>query len=153
MKGWKRHCRMICKKIKGWNRHCPMIGLKMMGWNRHCRMIGLKKEGRIRHCRFIESFSNDLCPALNTPFGGFSTGLRGPNQLAAMAEFWFSVDWLPYLPDLNSMDFSTSSVLQPKGQATPHANLAALRLSVAVEWDRLAVVRINKTCRSFCRRR
>ncbi len=30
-------------------------------------------------------------------------------------------------------DFSTSSILQPKGQATPHANLAALRLSVTAE--------------------
>jgi hypothetical protein len=27
-------------------------------------MIGLKNEGRNRHCRFIESFSNDRCPAL-----------------------------------------------------------------------------------------
>ncbi len=49
----------------------------MKGWNQHCRMIGLKdgleltlsndrwkKEGRIRHCRFIESFSDDRCPAL-----------------------------------------------------------------------------------------
>ncbi len=35
----------------------------MMGWNWRCRMIG-KNEGRIRHCRFIESFSDDRCPAL-----------------------------------------------------------------------------------------
>jgi hypothetical protein len=34
---------------------------------------------------------------------------------------------------LNSLDFSTGSVLRPKGQATPHANLAALRPFVAVE--------------------
>jgi hypothetical protein len=69
----------------------------------------------------------------NMPFGGFSTGLRRPNQLAALAEFWFSADWPPYLPDLNLLDFSTGSVLQPKGQATPHTNLAALRPSVAAE--------------------
>jgi hypothetical protein len=88
----------------------------------------------------------------NTLFGRISAGLCGPNQLAAVAEFWFSVDWLPYSPDLNSLDFSTGSVLQPKGQATPHANLAALRLSVAAEWDQLAAVQIHKTCRSFHRR-
>jgi hypothetical protein len=69
----------------------------------------------------------------NTPFSGFSTGLHRSNQLAAVAEFWFSVDWPPYWPNLNSLDFSTSSVLRPKGQATHHANLAALRPSVAAE--------------------
>jgi hypothetical protein len=57
--------------------------------------------------------------------------LRHPNQLAAMAEFWFLADWPPYSQNLNSLNFSTGSVLQPKGQAMPHANLAALRLSVA----------------------
>jgi hypothetical protein len=69
----------------------------------------------------------------NTPFGGFSAGLRRPNQLAAVVEFWFSADWTPFLPNLNSLDFSIGSVLWPKGQATPHANLAALRPSVAAE--------------------
>jgi hypothetical protein len=69
----------------------------------------------------------------NTPFGGFSAGLRRPNQLAAVAEFRFSADLLPYLPNLNSLDVSTGNVLQTKGQATPHANLAALRPSVAAE--------------------
>jgi hypothetical protein len=63
----------------------------------------------------------------NTSFGGFSASLRRPNQLVAMAEFWFTADWPPYLPDWNSFAFSTCSVLQPKGQATPHTNLGALR--------------------------
>jgi hypothetical protein len=67
----------------------------------------------------------------NKPFGGFSVGLRRPKQLAAVAEFWFLTDWPPYLPHLNLLDFSTGSVLHPKAQATPHANLAALRPSVA----------------------
>ncbi len=67
------------------------------------------------------------------PFGGFSAGLRHPNQLAAVAEFQFLADWPLYLANLNLLDFSTGSVLQPKGQATPHANLADLRLSVAAE--------------------
>jgi hypothetical protein len=69
----------------------------------------------------------------NTPFSGFSAGLRRQNQLAAVAELRFSADWPPYSPNLNSLDFSTGSVLQPKGQATPHANLAALRPFVAAE--------------------
>jgi hypothetical protein len=33
-----------------------------------------------------------------------------------------------------------SCVLQPKGHATPHTNLAALRLSIATDWDRLMAV-------------
>jgi hypothetical protein len=69
----------------------------------------------------------------NTPFGGFSADLRCQNQLAAVAEFWFSADWPSYSLNLNSLNFSTGSVLQPKGQATPHANLAALRPSIAAE--------------------
>jgi hypothetical protein len=73
----------------------------------------------------------------NSPFGGFSAGLRRSNQLA---EFWISADWPLYSPNLNSLDFSTGSTLRPKGQATPHANLAALRPFVAAEYDRLAAV-------------
>jgi hypothetical protein len=69
----------------------------------------------------------------NTPFGGFSVGLRRPNQLAAVVEFRFLADWLLCSPNLNLLDFSTGSVGQPKGQAMPHANLAALRPSVAAE--------------------
>jgi hypothetical protein len=76
----------------------------------------------------------------NTPFGGFSAGLCRPNQLEAVAELWFSADLPPYSLDLNLVDFSICSVLQPKGQTTPHANLVALRLSIATEWDRLAAV-------------
>jgi hypothetical protein len=52
----------------------------------------------------------------NTPFGGFRSGLRNPNHLSAVAEFWFSGDWPPFSPNLNLLDFSTGSVLRPKGQ-------------------------------------
>jgi hypothetical protein len=69
----------------------------------------------------------------STPFGGFSAGLRRSNQLAAVAEFWFSADWLPYSPDLNLLELFFARVLQSKGQATPHANLAALRPFAATE--------------------
>jgi hypothetical protein len=67
------------------------------------------------------------------PFGGFSINLRRSNQLAAVAEFWFSADWPPYSPDLNSLELSFPRVLQSTGQATPHANLAALRPFTAAE--------------------
>ncbi len=63
----------------------------------------------------------------STPFGGFSAGLRRSNQLAAVAEFWFLADLPPYSPDFNSLELSFARVLQSKGQATPHANLVALR--------------------------
>ncbi len=86
----------------------------------------------------------------NTSFGRFSTGLRHPNHLAAKVEFWFSAEWPPYSLDLNSVDFSIWSVLQPKGQFMTHTNLVALCPSIAVEWDRLAAVYTRKTCCSFC---
>jgi hypothetical protein len=50
-----------------------------------------------------------------------------------LAEFWFSADWPPYSPDLNSLDFDTRPVLQAKAQAMPHSNLSALRQSIEAE--------------------
>jgi hypothetical protein len=88
--------------------------------------------------------------AENTSFCGFSAGLCRPNHLAVIGGILVLVDWPPYSPDLNSVDFSIWSVLQPKGQAMLHANLSALRSSIAAEWDRLVVVQIRRTCRSFC---
>jgi hypothetical protein len=70
-----------------------------------------------------------------------------------MVEFWTPVDWLPYLPDFNLLDFSTCSILQVKVQATPLANLAALCPSIAPEWVRLAAKYICKACHKFLRYR
>jgi hypothetical protein len=50
-----------------------------------------------------------------------------------LAEFWIPAYWPPYSPDLNVEEFSICSVLQPKGQSTPQANLAMLRPSIDVE--------------------
>jgi hypothetical protein len=69
----------------------------------------------------------------STSFGGFSAGLRRSNHLAAVVEFWFSADWPPYSPNLNLLELSFARVLQPKGQATPHANLVAPRPFAAAE--------------------
>jgi hypothetical protein len=66
-----------------------------------------------------------------------------------LAEFWTLADWAPYSPDFNLQDFSICSVLQVKVQVMSNANLAALRPSIAMEWDRLVVEYIHKTCRSF----
>ncbi len=66
-----------------------------------------------------------------------------------MVEFRFLADLPPFLPDFNLLDFSISSILQAKAQATPHSNLAALSPSINTEWDWLAGVYIRKTCRSF----
>jgi hypothetical protein len=85
----------------------------------------------------------------NTPFDGFSAGPRRSNQLAAGVEFWFTAIFagLEFAGLLNRQRFAA------KRPATPHANLAALRLSITAEWDRLAAVQIRKTCCSFRRRR
>ncbi len=46
------------------------------------------------------------------------------------AEYWIPADWLPYLLDLNPLDFAIQHVLQSKVQAMPHANLGSLSLSI-----------------------
>jgi hypothetical protein len=51
-----------------------------------------------------------------------------------LTEFWIPTDLPPYLQDFNPPDFAFWRVFQ----ATPRANLDALRLSIAAEWDRLA---------------
>jgi hypothetical protein len=68
-----------------------------------------------------------------------------------LAEYHILVDWPPYSPDLNLLDFSISCVLQVKVQTTAHSNLDALRKSITAEWDQLAAAYICKTCHSFRR--
>jgi hypothetical protein len=48
-----------------------------------------------------------------------------------LAEFRFSVDWPPFSPDLNLLDFSLPRFLQAKVQFMPHSNLAAQHPSIA----------------------
>jgi hypothetical protein len=49
----------------------------------------------------------------NMLLGGFSAGLRRPNQLAVVAEFWFSADWPPYSPNLNSLNRQRFAAKRP----------------------------------------
>jgi hypothetical protein len=89
----------------------------------------------------------------NTPFGGFSAGLRCLNLSVAGAEILVFGGLAAIFAKFDFVGLLNRQLLRPKGQATPHANFAALHLSVAEEWDRLAAVQIHKTCRSFrCRR-
>jgi hypothetical protein len=69
------------------------------------------------------------------------------NHPGAVGGISILVDWTPY-----SLDFSISCVLQAIVNAKPLSDLAALFMSIAAEWDRLAVVYICKTCHSFRRR-
>jgi hypothetical protein len=71
----------------------------------------------------------------NTPFGGFSAGLRRPNQLAAVGGILVFGGSVAIFAELEfaGLDFSTCSIGRPKGQTTPHANLGTLRPSVAAE--------------------
>jgi hypothetical protein len=80
---------------------------------------------------------------------GFLPAYTAKTAHRHLAQFQFLEDWPPHSPDLNSLDFSVSRVLQAKDQATLHSNLAALFLSIAAEWDWLAAVYISKTCCSF----
>ncbi len=68
-----------------------------------------------------------------------------------LAEFLTPADWTPFSQYLNPLDFSIWSVLQAKVQAMSQANPAALRASMAMNWDQLAATYICKTCHSFCR--
>jgi hypothetical protein len=75
----------------------------------------------------------------NMPFGRFSGGLH-----CGLAAIFAGLEFAGLLFLMH---------LQPKSQATPPANLAALCPSVAAEWDRLAAVQIRIKCCSFrCRR-
>ncbi len=76
----------------------------------------------------------------NTSFVRFSAGLRLPNYLKAVGEILIFSGLAAIFAGLEFAGLLN----QAKGQATPHANLAALRLSVAAEWDQLAAVKIRR---------
>jgi hypothetical protein len=81
----------------------------------------------------------------NTSLCGFSAGLHCKNRPVAVSGIPVSCRLQPNLLNLNPLDFDTRHVLQANAQAKPHANFAALRLSVIAEWDLLAAVQICKT--------
>jgi hypothetical protein len=68
------------------------------------------------------------------PFGSSAPTYTPKTTQRLLAEFWIQVNWPPYLPDLNMLDFYIWSVLQEKVQAMPQANLAALCPSSTMEW-------------------
>jgi hypothetical protein len=61
-----------------------------------------------------------------------------------LVKFGSPADLPLYLPDLTLKGFSIWHVLQTNVQATPHANLTSLRLSIAAEYDRLVGEYVHK---------
>jgi hypothetical protein len=89
----------------------------------------------------------------NTPFFGFSAGLRHLNQLAAVAEILVFGGLAAIFAELEFAGLLNLQRFAAKRSGYASANFAALHPSVAVEWDRKAAVQIRKTYRSFRRRR
>jgi hypothetical protein len=90
----------------------------------------------------------------NTPFGGFSAGLRRPNQLAAVSGILVFGGLAAIFAELEfAVLFNWQRLAAKRSGYASLPNFAALRLSVAAEWDRKAAVQIGKTYRSFRHRR
>jgi hypothetical protein len=69
----------------------------------------------------------------NTPFCGSSAGLRRPNQLAAVGGILVFGGLAAIFAELEFTGLFNLQRHAAKGQATPHANFAALCPSVAAE--------------------
>jgi hypothetical protein len=82
----------------------------------------------------------------NTSFDGFRAGPHRQDHPALVKGILETVDFLPYSPDLNPLDFSIWRILQAEVQAKPHGNLDALCLFIDAERDWLAVEYIQRTC-------
>ncbi len=112
--------------------------------------------GRMGQCQHLAKAFETVCGILgteviltkNTASGRF---LAPTNRITQqfLAEFWTPADWPPYSLDLNLLNFSIWRVLQVKVQAMPNSILAALGLSIAVEWDQLTAKYICKDCHLF----
>jgi hypothetical protein len=82
-------------------------------------------------------------------FGGFSAGPHCQDRPAVVGRILDSGGLAITGPEM--LDFSIQRVLKAKVQATPHANLDALCLSIIIEWDLPVAEHIHKACCSFCR--
>jgi hypothetical protein len=69
----------------------------------------------------------------NTPFRGFSAGLRRSNQLAAVGGILVFGGLAAIFAELEFAGLLNRQRWAAKDQSTPHANLAALRPFVAAE--------------------
>jgi hypothetical protein len=85
----------------------------------------------------------------NTSFDGFSAGPHHQDHPALVKGILETVDFPPYSPDLNPLDFSIWRILRAEVQAKPHGNLDALCPFIEAERDRPAVEYIQRTFRSF----
>ncbi|KAL7737264.1 hypothetical protein ACLKA6_012888 [Drosophila palustris] len=64
-------------------------------------------------------------------------------------DFISSVEWPPYSPDLNPMDYSVWSILEARACAKPHKSLEALKQSLLLEWDRLSPEDLRPIANNF----
>ncbi|KAM8707532.1 hypothetical protein ACLKA7_005075 [Drosophila subpalustris] len=64
-------------------------------------------------------------------------------------DFISSVEWPPYSPDLNPMDYSVWSTLEARTCAKPHKSLEALKQSLLLEWDRLSPEDLRPIANNF----
>lgn len=63
--------------------------------------------------------------------------------------FITSVEWPPYSPDLNPMDYSVWSILEARACAKRHKSLESLKQSLRQEWDRLSPEDLRPIAENF----
>jgi hypothetical protein len=82
----------------------------------------------------------------NTSFSGFSAGPHCQVHPAAVGRILDFSGLAAIFARLAHTVLCNMACFAGKVQATPHANLDILHLSIAAEWDRLAVGYICRTC-------
>ncbi len=66
-----------------------------------------------------------------------------------LAEFWPWEMWPPSSPDLNPLDYAVWGEIERKACATPHKNVAALKVKVEEEWAAMSGEFLVKSCQAF----
>jgi len=57
--------------------------------------------------------------------------------------------WPPSSPDLSPLDYAVWGIVERRACATPHRNVADLKIAVEQEWANMSDDFLVKTCRSF----
>ena len=57
--------------------------------------------------------------------------------------------FLPSSPDLDPMDNSMRSILEPKARRTSHASVSALKVSLIKAWDKITADTVRAACAQF----
>jgi hypothetical protein len=67
-------------------------------------------------------------------------------------DFITSLEWPPYSPDINPLDFSLWAILESKACAKPHSNLKSLRQGLQRAWSEISMDVGRARCESFVSR-